>query len=396
MYLSYKFRLRPTDEQLTQLKQHAGTCRYVWNHMLAANIAKYESEGKFIFRFEMQKLLVGMKKQEELSWLKDVNSQSEQVAIMQLDTALRGAFKSATNRKGFPKFKSKRDRASFHVPQHFEITNKTIKLPKIGHIKYNKHRQLLGTPKSLTISCDVDQWFVSILCELPDVAPILEIKSQVGIDLGLKDFAVTSDAEIINDKLIDEELRKKLKQAQRELTRKQKGSNRRNKARSVVAKLHRKIRRKRADFLHKSSSSIAKNYDLVCLEDLNIKGMMKNHKLARSIGQQGWGEFVRQLEYKMARKGGHVQFISRWFASTKTCSCCGWLQEMPLDQRTYQCGGCGVEISRDINAARNILVEGNRLFGLGTSPVIRGGSISPGSPGDELLKREATEPSGSW
>lgn len=249
MNLAYKFRLYPTHSQEQMFLQTAGCCRWVWNNLLEQNIKKYECEKKFIFGYEATGQLPSLKK--EYEWLKNPNAQSLQQVCMQFDTALKASFKSNSSRKGFPKFKSKKDsKCSFSIPQRFEVGNRTIKLPKIGQIKFKKHRKIIGEAKSLTISKDVDQWFVSVLVQIPDVEIANQIGRSVGIDLGLKTFAVLSDGsqfELPKEQI--ENIEKHLKIQQRKLARKAKESNNREKQRIIVAKQYRKIRRVRENFL---------------------------------------------------------------------------------------------------------------------------------------------------
>ncbi len=304
-------------------------------------------------------MLPGLKK--EFKWLKESNSQTLQTTIKTLDNSLNQFFKRKES-VGFPKFKSKhQSKQSFVVPQHFSLEEKHFKIPKIGSIRWKKHRKIYGTPKRLTISKDVNQWFVSVMCEVPDSPELTEMANSVGIDLGIKDFAVTSDNEIISSPKY-EKLLKAVKRHQRKLAKKQKGTNNRNKQRIKLAIAQRKIRRKRMDFLHKTSYSITKNNDLVAMENLNIKRMMGNRNLARIIGEQGWNSLKNLIKQKMDRKGGYFAEVNRFYPSTKTCSCCGWIQPMPLHERIFTCQNCAIIIPRDLNAAYNIQTEGMRII----------------------------------
>lgn len=393
-YLAHKFRLYPTAEQEQQFLQHAGSCRWVWNKILEQSISRYDAEQKFVFYNESCKILLDLKK--EYEWLKDTNSQSLQVSLKYLDAALKSSFKSSAKRKGFPKFKSKaKSSTSFVVPQHFDIGDKSIKLPKIGRVKYKKHRPIVGIPKRMIIRLDVDQWYVSIVCEVPVAPKVVEINSAVGIDLGIKEFAVTSDGEVIKWNY-PHKLEKKIVRQQRELARKQKGSNRRQKARITLAKTYRQIRRQRLDFHHKAACSIAKSYDLVSLENLNIKGMVRNRKLARSVSRQGWYQFRTILANKLEHRGKHLQIVDRFFPSSKTCHACGWVQDMPLDSREYVCGNCGGKWDRDANAAVNIRNEGIRLAEKAAGTAARGDHVRTSLASQRSMKREATDALASW
>jgi putative transposase len=355
-YKSFKFRLYPTREQEVFFEKSSGCSRFVYNKLLEASIAEYQSSGKFILGFSLTNKLVELKK--EFPWLKEANSQSLQQASMYLATAFKNRFsKRRKKQAGFPKFKTKRgNQDSFAIPQHFTIKNNQIKLPKIGWISCVTHRKLEGKVKSLTISKDVDAWFVSILCELPEKTTYYDPNNAVGIDLGIKTFAVTSDGECIEAPDLDKKY-KKLKKLQRKHAKKEKGSNNRNKARKKVAKQYRKIRRITKNFVETTSNSIAKDYDVVSVENLNIQGMKANCKMAPSIQKLSWGAFVGALE----RKVPVVHKVSRWYPSSKTCSCCGWIKKnLTLADRTFVCDSCGFELDRDANAALNLLNDWTR------------------------------------
>ena len=242
------------------------------------------------------------------------------------------------------------------VPQHFIIKKNQIKLPKIGWVSCVTHRKLEGKVKSITISKDVDVWFVSILCELPEKTTYYDPNNAVGIDLGINTFAVTSDGECVESPDLEKE-HKKLKKLQRRHAKKTKGSKNREKARKRVAKQYRKIRRINKNFVETTSSLIAKDYDVVSVETLNIQGMKANRKLAPSIQKLCWYNFVCALE----RKVPVVHKVSRWFPSSKTCSCCGWIKkDLTLGDRTFSCDSCGFVLDRDTNAAINLLNEWKR------------------------------------
>lgn len=353
---SFKFRLYPTQEQKVFFEKSVGCSRFIYNKLLEASIEEYQTTGKFILGFSLTNKLVELKKQ--FPWLKEVNSQSLQQASINLATAFKNRFsKKRKKQAGFPKFKSKSaSTSSFSVPQHFTIKSNQIKLPKIGWVSCQMHRKIEGKVKSLTISKDVDTWFVSILCELPEKVSYYDSNNAVGIDLGIKTFAVTSDGECIDAPDVEPEY-KKLKKLQRRYSRKQKGSNNRNKARLKVARQYRKIRRITKNFVETTSSAIAKQYDVVSLETLNIQGMKANRKLAPSIQKLAWYSFVEALK----RKVQIVHRVSQWFPSSKTCSCCGWIRkDLTLGDRTFQCDSCGFELDRDANAAINLLNEWKR------------------------------------
>lgn len=252
---------------------------------------------------------------------------------------------------------------SFTCPQKWRLEKGFVFIPKIGEVKWIKHRAMKGKPKSITISQDGDKWYCSVLCEytIPDKAK--ECDNIVGCDVGLKEFAILSDGTVISNPRHTKKYENKLAKEQRKLSKKQKGSKNRFKQRLKVRKIHNKIRDIRKDFLHKTSNSIAKNYDGIFVEDLNIKGMMKNHCLAKSIGDVSWSEFNRQLEYKCKWSFKYYLKIDRFFPSSKTCSNCGYVQEMPLSKRIFDCPNCGISIDRDLNASLNIRNIGINTLG---------------------------------
>lgn len=399
MIKTFEVQLLPTDTQVEQLKQHCGAVRWLWNQLLEANIKRYESEQKFIFRFEMQRMLPQLKKEHE--WLKQINSQSLQEQCINLNNALS---RKVVKKKavGFPKFKAKHlGTDSFVVPQFFHICNRSIKLPKIGRIKYNRQRALQGKAKRIIVKQIQDKWFAFISCEIPDVTKKTSfVESEVvGIDVGIKDFAVLSDGtKIANPKHL-EKSENILKSRQRKLSKKVKGSNNRNKAREKVAKLHRHISNQRKDFQWKLANSITKNYSVVCMENLNIKGMKRNHNMAKSISSAGWFAFKQKLKHKTAELGGFAVDVDRFAPSTKMCGSCGTLNNnLTLNDRVWNCD-CGVTHDRDINAAQNIRSFGiDEIHRLGTGRIYACGDNSSGylAANDETMsmKQEQVSPPG--
>jgi putative transposase len=370
IYKAFKFRLYPNKEQEVFFEKTTGCSRFVYNKLLEAGIQEYQSSGKFILGYLLTNRLVELKK--EFPWLKEVNSQSLQQASMNLATAFKNRFsKKRTKQSGFPNFKKRGNQDSFMVPQHFEISKDKIKLPKIGWVSCKVHRKLEGKAKSLVISKDVDVWFVSILCEIPSEETQLDVNRSVGIDLGIKTFAITSDGECIDYPNLTKHY-KKLKKLQRSHSKKKKGGKNREKARRKVARQHRKIRRITKNFVETTSRAIAKQYDVVSVENLNIRGMKANRKLAPTIQKLCWGGFIGSLQ----RKVRLVHQFSRWFSSSKTCSCCGWIkQNLKLADRTFNCDSCGFEIDRDANAAINLLNEYKRT--VATTGIACGEDVRP-------------------
>jgi putative transposase len=370
IYKAFKFRLYPTHEQEVFFEKSVGCSRFVYNKLLEANIAEYKNTGKFILGFSLTNKLVELKKQ--YPWLKEVNSQSLQQASINLATAFKNRFsKKRKKQTGFPQFKKRSNQDSFAVPQHFNVKKNQIKLPKVGWVACITHRKLEGKVKSITVSKDVDVWFVSILCELPEKVSYYDPTNAVGIDLGIKSFAVTSDGECIDAPDLIKEY-KKLKKLQRIHAKKQKGGKNKEKARRKVARQHRKIRRINKNFVETTSSLIAKDYDVVSIENLNIQGMKANRKLAPSIQKLSWGFFVGALQ----RKVPVVHRVSRWYPSSKTCSCCGWIKkDLTLCDRTFNCSSCGFELDRDANAAINLLNEWKRT--VATAGIACGEDVRP-------------------
>lgn len=333
--------------------------------MLNLNITEYNENKKFIFKYDMNNLLPSMKKQEGTSWLKEIPSQCLQQKCQDLDTAIKLSFKSNTNKNGFPKFKSRKtDESGIRFPE-FIIQNNKIVLPKMKlGIKITFYRELLGEARSLTIKKDkTGCYYASITVKIPDVEIVKEIKSVVGIDLGLKDFAMTSDSEVIENPKFGRRYEKQTNKLQRSHSKKKKDSKNREKARIKLARKHKSITNKRRNFLHQKAAAITKNNDLIVIEDLNVKGMLKNHHLAKSISDVSWGSFTIILKWHCEKRGKHLVRVDRWFPSSKLCSCCHNKDtDLKLSDRIYNCKECGLTIDRDLNAAFNIRDEGIRIF----------------------------------
>ena len=352
MHRYYSYLLKPNKQHLEILKQFGGARRFLWNRMLNYNDIHYKETGKFLWYNDMIDNLPNLKI--ENPWLNDIPSQAIQQVLKDLDQALRVFCKNKDI--GFPKYKKKYDNNdNIRIPQmngHIKPNKAGLKIPKIKEpIKWIKHRPLDGLLKSITLKQDGDKWYCSCLCDLPNKEPILEcnIDDILGIDLGIKDFAVTSDGEVIESCRYYRNNQKKLKRKQRQLSKARKSSNRRKNKVLKVRVIHKKIANQRKDFHHKLSNSIANDYKFVGLEDLNIKGMMQNHNLAKAIQDQGWSSFANMLAYKT-----NVIWVDRWYPSTKTCCKCGDKKNMTLDIRTYVCASCGNIMDRDLNASFNI------------------------------------------
>jgi len=348
---SYKFRLYPTNEQKQLLAKQFGATRFVYNYFLNLRIKTYEETGKGLTYNQTSNKLTELKR--EILWLKEPHAQVLQASLGDLDVAYANFF---TGRSKFPNFKSKREKQSCRYPQNFKFNHNHTYLPKIGWVKTVFHRQMQGKPKNITVSkTKTEKYFVSV-STIEDIQQYQPVNRSVGIDLGLKDFLVTSDGHKIPTPKYLRKSEKKLKRLQRQLSRKQKDSNNREKARQKLAVQHEKVTNQRKDFQHKTSKWLVDNYDFIALEDLNIKGMVKNHRLAKSIQDAGWGEFVRQLTYKGNWYGSEISKIDRFYPSSKRHFACGWIkQDLTLKDRIWVCENCGEVVDRDTNAAINIL-----------------------------------------
>lgn len=365
MHIRQNYRIYPNLEQQNILIQWLGQSRFIWNFMLDKNIETYQNTNKFVFAYDMNNMLPNIKNQPEYVWLKEIPSQCLQQKCQDLDTALKQSFKSSKNKKGFPKFKSKKtDESGIRFPS-FKFNGNRIVLPKMKQgIKIKLHTPIQGQKGAITIIKDkCGHFYASILVKIDETPLVSTIKSSVGIDLGLKEFAVTSDGEIIKNPRFGKKQEKKIAKIQRKYFRQQKDSNSREKTRVKLAKQYKHVTNQRKDFVHKIAVSITKNNDLVAIESLNVKGMMKNSHLSKAIADVSWGSFTTTLAWHCKKRGKHLVEINRWYPSSKTCSCCGeQKKDLTLKDRTYQCESCGFELDRDINAAINIHKEGLRMI----------------------------------
>ena len=348
MFKSFKYRMYPNKEQKELIHKHCGSSRYVYNLALETKNTAYLGSKHNFSSFDLIKQLPELKN--ELPWLKEVNSQSLQQSIQNMDIAFKKFFKGA----GFPKFKSKSNRGSFSVPQNVIVSGDQLIIPKFKEgIKIKLHRDLVGTVKSATVSfTSTEKYFVSVLCdtheELP-TKPKVKEEETIGIDLGIKDFAITSEGEVFENPKYLKKAQSKLKYQQRKYS-KYKGKRTRLK----LAKQHEKVKNQRKDFLNKLSTKLVRENQTIALETLNIAGMVKNHTLAQSISDASWSTFVTMLEYKADWYGSNILRIGQFAPSSKTCSCGVINKDLKLSDRTWTCKSCGVTHDRDILAANNI------------------------------------------
>jgi len=376
MLKSYKYKLKPNEEQMVLLNKHFGSIRFVYNYFLNERKKEYETNKNTINYYDNAKSLTELKKQEEYSWLNEINSQSLQDTLKNLETAYKNFFRF---KKGFPRFKSKHNKNSFCVPQFVKLENGKLRIPKFKEpIDLILSRSFTGIIKQCTISkTPTNEYFVSILVET-EHKKFEKTGKSIGIDLGLKDFVITSEGYKYKNNRYIKIYQTLLKKHQQHLSRKKKGSNRYEKQRLKVATIHKKITNSRIDNLHKVSTELIRKYDIIVLEDLNIKGMIKNHKLSKHILDVSWSKFVELLTYKSKWNEKQIVKIDRFFPSSKTCSYCGYInQNLRLDMREWTCPSCNSKLDRDLNASKNILNEGYKQISSGTDDYRRGDEIRP-------------------
>lgn len=367
MLRATKIRIYPTKEQQQHLAQSFGCCRFAWNYALNLTNETYKDTGKGLNRFAIQKEITNLKKEHE--WMKEPYSQCLQVVALNLSRAFINFFEK---RGSYPRFKSKHGKQSISYPQNVSIVKDGIKFPKMGIVYAKIHREIKGAIKTVTVSQNAKgQYCASVLVDDGKDAPSLSTAGKaIGLDLGLTHFVITSEgSKFDNPKWIAKHQRN-LKQKQKRLSRRQKGSNNRNKTRKQVATVHNKISRCREDFHHKLSRRIVNENQVICVENLNLKGMVKNHCLAKAISQVGWGQFCTMLKYKAEWEGKVYLEVDRFFPSSKTCNVClNQVSNLTLDVRFWKCSSCKTKHDKDINAAKNIRDEGLRIMRVRNSEV---------------------------
>jgi putative transposase len=387
-----KVRLYPTTKQKQILAQHFGCSRFWWNYALNLCIETYKATGKSLNQSALNSMLPKLKKKEGTAWLSECYSQVLQATTLNLVTAYKNFFEG---RARYPRFKAKKNRQSIQYPQSTKIVDACLKLPgRVGIIKAKLHRPIEGKIKTVTVTATPsEKYYASILVELEGDNPTPNSEGKVaGIDLGLKDFAIVNDglktSKFVNPRHMAKHERN-LKRKQQKLAKKQKGSKFRHKARKLVARVHERINNVRQDYLHKLSRKLVDDNQVIVVESLNTKGMVRNHKLAKAISDVGWGMFVNFLSYKLEKEGKVLVVIDRWFPSSKLCSNChDQIGEMPLEVRNWTCPNCGTHHDRDENAAINIRAEGIRIVSVsGTGTAADGGEVRPKPGRKSKLRR---------
>ena len=366
MHLGYKYRIYPTIPQREYLGRVFGTTRFVYNWGLSERMAQYKAGQKFGFLASSREF-TKLRNNPEYEWLKDVSRDVQTTVLRNLEGSYKTFFKT---KKGFPTFKKKNgvQSASYKaVGFGFKVKDGVFSIPKLGVLEVAWSRQLPSNPTRVTISkTSTGKYYASFLVEVPEKKPTKHTRS-VGVDLGVKTFAVLSNGEKIE--ALTNKLTARLNLNHRRLSKKQIGSHRRDAQRIKVAKLYEKIAHKRADYQHKVARSLVRRFDRIYIEDLNVKGMVKNHNLARVVSEASFGAFRRVLEYKARLYGKQVIPVGRFFPSSKLCSVCGVKNDLlTLSDRSWTCS-CGVTHDRDINAARNILAAGLAVSVRGVSNV---------------------------
>lgn len=376
MLRAVKIRLYPNKQQATQINKLLGCCRFVYNQTLARKINQYKehniSENRTTLSYWLFHELL---KDDNFLWLREQNTNVLQQVIMDMLDAYKRFFKQHT---GYPKFKTKHDNKQscrfvrYTISKRNDYTTYQLSLANIKNIKFRcnkKYAQYLqnhhdNIRQATLMKLPCDEYYLSILVDGDLTRKVKETNEVVGIDLGIKDFVITSEGEVFNNLHFKKNETNKITKLQHQLSRKEKGSNNRNKARIKLAKTYKKISDRKQYYLHKVSNSLINENQVICMENLNVKGMIKNHKIAESILEMNFGEFRRILEYKAKWYNRKIVFVDRFYPSSKICSCCGYkYKDLTLDIREWSCPNCGNHHDRDINAATNILNEGIRLIG---------------------------------
>lgn len=357
MQRNFKYRIYPSNKQEVKLNKHISDCCFVYNKLLETKIDAYKKDKTNLSEFDLNKLTK--------SFDIPVHSQVKQNISKRINDAFNHFFRRVKEKKGkagFPRFKSFNRYKSITFPQSgFKINHKKIYLSKIGNIPIVLHREIKGEIKTLTIKRCASRWYVIFACDCIVVDKIIPTEEQVGIDVGLENFATLSNGEKIENPKFFRKSEMKLAELQRRMNRKKKGSKNRQKARLKVARQYEKVFNQRTDFLHNKTAEIVRRFKIIAVEELNVNGMMKNRHLAKSIADASWGKFIQMLSYKVENTGGKVELVNPRYTS-QICSNCGHKQKMPLNKRIYKCKECKFEIDRDKNSAININTSGQGEF----------------------------------
>ena len=374
MLKGYKYRIYPNEEQAIQIEKTFGCCRFVYNQLLAKKIDLYKNEQKSMSKTDCNNYCNRILKK-EYEWLKEVDKFALTNSIYNLDEAYKNFFrrvKQGHEKVGFPKFKSKKNHYCSYKTNFtnnnikVDFDNNKVQLPKLKWVKCKLHRRFIGKILFVTISkTPSNKYFISFNVECEhEILP--KNNNAVGIDLGIKDLLITSDGEVINNEKLTYKYEKKLAKLQRQFAKKKKGSNNWNKQRIKIARLHEKITNIRKDNLHKISHTLVKENQFIFSEDLNIKGMVKNHNLAKSIHDCSWYELTRQISYKSEWNERVYKKVDRYYPSSQLCSKCGYqnVNTKNLNVREWKCPICGTNHDRDKNASINILNEGLKILNI--------------------------------
>ena len=364
VHQAFRYELEPTVRQRRLLAKAAGTARYAFNWGLALCKRLLDAGKPVPHAAELHRVWNAEKPQR--SWVYGVSKCCGQEALRDLDRAFANFWRGRKERRsvGFPRFRRKHGRRdSSRLTGSIKVHPRSVSLPRIGCVRVKEATsKFRGRILSATVSREADRWYVSLAVEVEREDPQPVAGPAVGIDLGLKSFAVLSDGARLESPKPLAKAQRRLRHRQRLHSRKQRGSRNRRKSATRLARLHRRVRCQRTDFLHKATTDLAKTKSVIVVEDLSVRGMIRNRHLSRSIADAGWGEFRRMLDYKTTWYGSRLMVAPRFYPSTKKCSACGHVKaEIPLSERVFQCEACGAEIDRDLNAARNLasLVAGS-------------------------------------
>lgn len=360
IYKTFKFQLVPNKTQTKTLRRYCGCARFLYNWGLARNKEAYGTAKKYLTNYDLSREFTVLRNDPKNDWLSAVPYILGSMVLVNLDLAFKAFFRRVKQglTPGYPKFKRKNidvESFSFSDPK---LKSNRIRIPKLGLVRFRQSRPLEGKPIKATIKLIGNKWYVCITTETIADKPIGTRNRPIGIDVGLKEFAVLSTGEVVPNPKVHKHLLRRYKHLQRKISRRVKGSKNRNKARKQFQKLNERIRNIRHNFQHTLSTRLVKNHDFIAVETLNISGMMKNHCLAFGIADAAWGTFLSMLEYKCLWYGKEFVKIPQFTPSSKTCSSCGSVKPMPLKERKYVCEDCGLVEDRDLNAAKNILAVG--------------------------------------